>query len=225
MFTDISKDELNRLASVEFEQIAEIYERSQSREYKILFLDLDGTVRRSKSGATFINDPHDQELMPGVLEAIARYDLEEWKVIGITNQGGVGAGYKTLENCILEQEVTMKIAPFLSSIYFCPDNGERCFGIHREGEDTFDWWEVKESDSDLKGTFRKPDIGMICISERDYERPGKLMVGDRPEDEECAKKAEIPFLWAHEWLEGKQVIENNPEPKAKSEPVSSEKFR
>lgn len=38
---------------------------------KILFLDLDGTVRRTKSGATFINDPLDQELIPGVEEAIA----------------------------------------------------------------------------------------------------------------------------------------------------------
>jgi len=39
---------------------------------KILFLDLDGTVRRTKSGAIFINDPYDQELIPGTKEAIAR---------------------------------------------------------------------------------------------------------------------------------------------------------
>lgn len=25
------------------------------------------------------------------------------------------------------------------------------------------------------------------------------MVGDRPEDQECAEKAGIAFMWAHEW--------------------------
>lgn len=29
---------------------------------KLLILDLDGTVRRPKSGATFINDPLDREV-------------------------------------------------------------------------------------------------------------------------------------------------------------------
>ncbi|WP_196517672.1 hypothetical protein [Nostoc sp. WHI] len=38
---------------------------------KILFLHLDGTVRRTKSGATFINTPKDQEIIPGVQDAIA----------------------------------------------------------------------------------------------------------------------------------------------------------
>jgi D-glycero-D-manno-heptose 1,7-bisphosphate phosphatase len=55
---------------------------------KILFLDLDGTARRTKSGATFINTPLDQEIIPGVTEAIARYS--DYHIIGITNQGGVG---------------------------------------------------------------------------------------------------------------------------------------
>lgn len=40
---------------------------------KILFLDLDGTVRRPKSEAEFINSPHEQELIPGVAEAILKY--------------------------------------------------------------------------------------------------------------------------------------------------------
>jgi D-glycero-D-manno-heptose 1,7-bisphosphate phosphatase len=46
---------------------------------KILFLDLDGTVRKTKSGATFINDPYDQELIVGVEGAIALYN--DYKII------------------------------------------------------------------------------------------------------------------------------------------------
>ncbi|MBD0361546.1 MAG: hypothetical protein ICV55_01975 [Coleofasciculus sp. C3-bin4] len=52
---------------------------------KIFFLDLDGTVRESKSGAKFINDPYDQKLIVGVKEAIAHYNATGWQLIGITN--------------------------------------------------------------------------------------------------------------------------------------------
>ncbi|YAF99498.1 MAG: hypothetical protein AB3A66_29745 (plasmid) [Nodularia sp. CChRGM 3473] len=67
---------------------------------KILFLDLDGTVRRTKSGKTFINTPLDQEIIPGVTEAISHYS--DHYLIGITNQGGVAAGKKSLEDAIAE---------------------------------------------------------------------------------------------------------------------------
>ncbi len=72
---------------------------------KILFLDLDATVRRAKSGATFINTPKDQEIIPGVQDAIARYP--NYYIIGITNQSGVDAGKKSLESAIAEQKYTM----------------------------------------------------------------------------------------------------------------------
>ena len=30
-----------------------------------------------------------------------------------------------------------------------------------------------------------------------------LMVGDRPEDQQAANNANIPFMWAEEWRNGK----------------------
>ncbi|WP_414755593.1 hypothetical protein [Anabaena sp. CCY 9910] len=44
--------------------------------YKLLILDLDGTVRRPKSGAKFINTPLDQEIIPEAAKAIAFYKSE-----------------------------------------------------------------------------------------------------------------------------------------------------
>jgi histidinol phosphatase-like enzyme len=39
---------------------------------KILFLDLDGTVRKTKSGATFINDPYiPRDDLDWILDALA----------------------------------------------------------------------------------------------------------------------------------------------------------
>ena len=40
---------------------------------KLLILDKDGTLVRPKSGNEFVQHPEDQELLPGVVEAIARY--------------------------------------------------------------------------------------------------------------------------------------------------------
>ncbi len=96
---------------------------------KVLFLDLDGTVRRSKSGATFINDPYDQEMIPGVEDAIARY--HDYKIIGVTNQGGVKAGFKSLEDCFTEQKITLDLIPKMLMIFFCTDGGETFYRLSK----------------------------------------------------------------------------------------------
>jgi D-glycero-D-manno-heptose 1,7-bisphosphate phosphatase len=183
---------------------------------KILFLDLDGTVRQTKSGATFINDPYDQQLIPGVEEAIIPY--RNWVIIGITNQGGVGAGFKTLENCILEQEETLRLIPELRFILFCPDNdGLECFmverlcvtrlgvaGVYEKGVNPT-LYPSHHLDNSLVhveqcGYFRKPNCGMVVSGRAFYGSASELlMIGDRPEDQECAKNANIPFMLAHEW--------------------------
>jgi D-glycero-D-manno-heptose 1,7-bisphosphate phosphatase len=164
---------------------------------KILFLDLDGTVRKSKSGATFINDPYDQELIPGVEDAIARH--EGWQIFGITNQGGVGAGYKTLENCILEQQETLRLLPRpkMFRIYFCPDHGATFWGVAPESAQEI-------STNRITSNFRKPGTGMIeYVMLCSPKMEECLFVGDRTEDQEAAKNANIPFMWAEDWRNGK----------------------
>lgn len=171
---------------------------------KILFLDMDNTVRRTKSGATFINDPYDQELIPGVEEAIARY--QDWIIIGITNQGGVKAGFKTLENCIQEQIITLKLIPEMQRIYFCPDDGRTCWLVHNEN--SYGKIEADGRYAYLRGkNFRKPSPGMIDAAfanrNQNYRKYEFLFVGDRPEDQQCAANANIPFMWAEDWRNGK----------------------
>lgn len=172
---------------------------------KILFLDLDGTVRRSKSGATFINDPTDQEIIPGVKEALALYP-NHYKV-GITNQGGVASGKKSLQNAVEEQLITLQLLPELVQIYFCPDfEGIECYkttiidGIPRCKKLDYEDEEIAK----LRGTFRKPGVGMLKAAIAHYatsvDLTKSLMVGDRPEDQQAAEKLGIAFLWAHDWL-------------------------
>jgi len=56
---------------------------------KLLILDKDGTLVCPKSGKEFVQHPEDQELIPGVSEAIARYAANGWKMAIASNQGGV----------------------------------------------------------------------------------------------------------------------------------------
>jgi D-glycero-D-manno-heptose 1,7-bisphosphate phosphatase len=169
---------------------------------KILFLDLDGTVRKSKSGATFINDPYDQELIDGVEDAIARY--HDYKIIGVTNQGGVIAGYKSLENCFEEQRQTLKLLPQMSLLLFCTDNGDTMFRLSQRALEMHGM-PIMTNRSNHFGNFRKPNSGMIVFGMK-YSREKLeeiLMVGDRSEDQECAANANIPFMWAEDWRNGK----------------------
>jgi D-glycero-D-manno-heptose 1,7-bisphosphate phosphatase len=170
---------------------------------KILFLDLDGTVRQTKSGATFINDPHDQQIIEGVVEAIARYP--NYLLIGITNQGGVAAGKKSLEDAIEEQKYTMQLIPKLLAVYFCPDfEGENCYRIYCDKVEHYRRSHLPNPNFPtelLYSSFRKPGSGMLMLAIDKFKHiPDEcLFVGDRTEDELAARAANIPFIWAEDW--------------------------
>ncbi len=85
---------------------------------KIFFCDLDGTLRQTKSGATFINQPDDQKAIPGALEATEYLSSIGFILIGITNQGGcapidphTGKPRKSLNDAIEEQKITKRDFP------------------------------------------------------------------------------------------------------------------
>ena len=83
----------------------------RKRFYKLLFLDLNDTIRKPKSLGKFIQSPFDQEPIPGAKEMIASYKEKRWIIIGVTNQGGVEVGHKTIEECIAEQRQALKLFP------------------------------------------------------------------------------------------------------------------
>ena len=91
------------------------------RNMKLLLVDCDGTIREPDSGEKFIQYPQDQRIIRGADKAIASYSPSEWTIVGITNQGGVAAGHKSLSDCCNEQRYTLELFPQISAIYFCPD--------------------------------------------------------------------------------------------------------
>lgn len=187
---------------------------------KLLLVDLDGTVREPILGDKFINNPLDQKLIDGVEDALSRY--QDWVIVGVTNQGGVASGHKSIDSCFEEQIQTMKLLPQLNMILFCPDAGKTCGRIVRHNETFFENLHTNKT-MPIEGVrgYRKPSPGMIDYAFQYYtsgaysfarEKFGEnvnitksLMVGDRPEDEAAALAANVPFMWAEEWREDKNV--------------------
>lgn len=156
-----------------------------------LFLDFDGTIRRSKTG-TFIKDENDIELIPGMEKIIWKYRQFGYLIIGISNQGGVAFGHKRPSHVERELDATLKLFtknPF-HSVKMC---------YHMEGGSIEPF--------NHRSLLRKPDIGMLALAEFELWQNGymlnwdkSLFVGDRDEDKECAANAKIDFYHVDQFL-------------------------
>lgn len=161
---------------------------------KILLVDLDGTIRKSKSGNTFIDKPYDQKIIDGADKAVLHYYDQGWLIIGIANQAGVDAGYKSLDSCIAEQTQTLKLFPQLQAIYFCPDfDGKKCYKVKRKS------WE--QCPDTYRKKYRKPNSGMLRLAIADYDGDFQTAcyIGDGDEDQAAAADAGIKFISADVW--------------------------
>ena len=156
-----------------------------------LCLDLDGTIRYSKNGE-FINKPEDVALFDGVESKLWEYRNEGYLIFGITNQGGIAYGFKTREDHY--KELDAMLALFSANPFHIIKS---CF--HHPGG--------KVEPYNHRSLLRKPDIGMLALCEDESFGGGyivdwdnSLFVGDRSEDEQCAKNAGIAFQWAYKFF-------------------------
>lgn len=156
---------------------------------RVLFLDLDGTVRYSSHESGFINKSKDVVVYPGAKREIHRFIDAGWKVFYVSNQGGIAAGYTTIEDFTKGVVETANQLGVEMVVACCP---------HDINADSF---------------CRKPRPGMVAKLifglEEDVRVSECLFVGDRPEDLECAKACGIPFMWAEEWRSGKFPVDGH----------------
>jgi len=132
-----------------------------------VFLDRDGTINRDTG---YVKAPEELELLPGVVEAVARLNRAGVRVVVVTNQSGIGRGFLTAT--ALEAIHRKMLALFraggawLDAIYYCPhhpDDGCRC---------------------------RKPGTGMIerAVRDLDLDLSAAYLVGDQARDLELARR-------------------------------------
>lgn len=98
---------------------------------KLAILDKDGTLVQSKSGNTFIRNPTDQILMDGVFEGCQRLISAGFVLAIASNQCGVAAGQKTLDDAEHEMIYCMylleKFSIRIEVGLLCPDiRGTQC---------------------------------------------------------------------------------------------------
>lgn len=160
----------------------------------VLWLDLDGTVRHGKEElGHFVNRPEDVVIFPEALKLMRKAKAEGWRIVGISNQGGIALGHISLEACLAAMNRTHQLCGKLfDKIAFCRHHPDA-----KDPEMATCW-------------CRKPRIGMIVETGlsmaqyfNEYYPPAfGLFVGDRPEDQQCAENAGLPFMWAKDWRAG-----------------------
>lgn len=158
----------------------------------LLCLDLDGTVRQGKDDelGRFVNGPEDVRVFPEAVEMMRRWKSGGGRIIAVTNQGGIALGIVSTELVYAALEETYKQCDGLFD--------KICVCAHHPRAQSLD---------DARCWCRKPLPGLIIEAAIDlaqfygeyYPQYMALMVGDREEDQECARLANIEFQWAKDW--------------------------
>lgn len=154
-----------------------------------LCVDLDGTIRfNAEDPGGFINEPGDVAIFDDVEETLWQWKARGYLVFGITNQGGVAHGYKTVSDSNEDILATIKLfkrSPFdaVKAAYLMP--GGSVFPFEH------------------KTLLRKPATGLLAVLEHEWFEKGvvidwfnSLVVGDAWSDKKLAENADIAFLWA-----------------------------
>jgi D-glycero-D-manno-heptose 1,7-bisphosphate phosphatase len=165
----------------------------------VLYCDIDGTIRLGKDElGHFVNTKEDVKVFDEVPSLLFKYKMLGWKIIGVSNQGGIALGYMEESTCKLAMEETQKQTNFsFNSIRFCPHHP-----LAKDPEMVSCW-------------CRKPKAGLVIEGALSLSRmTGEiyppylgLFVGDRLEDMACAEAAGLRFMAADVWRTGKHLDE------------------
>ena len=167
---------------------------SEAKKVPVLLLDLDGTVRKGFDELEpnrFVNCADDVELFPRMRERLMSYKQAGWRIVGVSNQGGIATKQVTYENVAKAMMRTQELCGgVFDKVIFCQHHPQA-------------------SDPEYSLCFcRKPKIGMLVLAQsylnetytdEIYPPHLMLMVGDRDEDQKCAENAGIAFMLAKDW--------------------------
>jgi D-glycero-D-manno-heptose 1,7-bisphosphate phosphatase len=173
------------------------------RRVPVLYLDLDGTVRWGKDElGHFGRSVEDVRVFPEVPPLLARYKELGWRIIAVSNQGGVALGHLTKDECAaMMMETHKQSGAAFDKVMWCAHHPDA-----KDPEMAVCW-------------CRKPRPGLIILGAHAlvaqyplemYPPHLGLMVGDREEDKGAAENAGLPFMDAVAWRFGAhlQTLEN-----------------
>jgi len=123
-----------------------------------IFIDRDGTLIEE---VDFLSRPEDMRVFTFSAQALRLFKDQDYKIIVITNQSGVGRGYFNADDVrSVHEALTAELPGMIDAFYFCPhhpDDGCSC---------------------------RKPSSGMIeqAVEDHDIDIANSWIVGDKTLD-------------------------------------------
>lgn len=175
-------------------------DHTHEKRVPVLYVDLDGTVRHGKDElGHFVNDPEDVVIFDDVRDRLIGYKLMGWRVVGVSNQGGIALGHVSQATMVAIMSYTQTLCGnAFDKIAWCSHHPDA-------------------ADPEMARCWcRKPKAGLVIESAlglnemyRDEIYPPHLalFVGDRDEDRGCAANAGIDFMRADKWRGGAHVVE------------------
>ncbi|NOZ61449.1 MAG: HAD-IIIA family hydrolase [Calditrichaeota bacterium] len=139
-----------------------------------IFLDRDGTINKEVG---YLSDPEDLEFLPTALAGMKKFRDMGYRLVIVTNQGGIGLGYFTKNdfyrvNKRMLTEVS-RAGILIDKIYFCPHSlAENC-------------------------PCRKPNTGLVMRAkeELNIDLKNSFFIGDSPWDIETGKNSGMRTIW------------------------------
>ena len=139
-----------------------------------LFLDRDGVIIKERH---YIKNKMDVEIETGAIELMMSAKENNYLVIIVTNQSGIGRGFFNWNDY---EDVTVRMLELIGL--------EVINAIYANSY-------TPESDKDAS-SWRKPGIGMLTTAVKDYDIALKksLLVGDRNSDINSGYRAGVEYL-------------------------------
>jgi HAD superfamily hydrolase (TIGR01662 family) len=149
---------------------------------KGLLLDVDGTLRKTKSGEIFPRDPDDVELLPGRREVLQRWLDDGYRLFFVSNQSGIASGTLSKEAAEAAFARTIELLGLpVTEVAYCPHPAfpAGCF-------------------------CRKPlpGMGVALIQKHQLGRDQLVMVGDMDSDQDFARALGARYVHADAFFAG-----------------------
>lgn len=143
---------------------------------KAIFLDRDGTINIEKN---YLYKIEEFEFLPGVIEALQKFQKLGYLLIIVTNQSGIARGYYTEEDFqklnIWMIETLKKHGIDIAKVYYCSHLPDAQIEAYRK-----------------VCNCRKPALGMFeqAIAEFEIDLSQSYAIGDKLRDLEICKRTE-----------------------------------
>lgn len=140
---------------------------------KAIFIDLDGTVRKSNGSEMYPTEIEDIEILKNSSEVLKKYKSEGYKIIAVTNQSGISKGTLTAKKVVeLIEHTNMLLDGVIDDYNFCPHLPPRtiCY-------------------------CRKPQsgVGVLMMHKHKLDLKSCIMVGDATSDKSFAARLGINY--------------------------------